>query len=419
MGIINLPKISDKQAVYILLHNKAAILDENLRAQIDRMPSENASLDKACAKYLVSIYGEMTVPSVNLARLALLECAEHFHITLGEIDSSMQKAMIRSAKEYLRGPLRAALNGIQRQYLHSDNDPADEDMSPPMPFPDCRDFYQLWNTTLSDIYNFWLVRYSPVYSKSTQGLMKAAWNYLRPLWGREVRSIKIAEVQELLRPLTPSMQKATKRMYAKLEHLAFGMDIIEREGAVFLQVEKETPHPRTTLSMADLEELYRHTGEWFVDVTLVLCYTGFRAGELIRIKKSDVNVSLSEITGGIKSRYGVHRIIPIHPKIMPIIQRWMDSEPGEWLIGKENGHPFVLCDIEHAVAMATAAYCSQTHIPHECRHTFYSNLQRSGETSAACAARLMGHNPYGLPVDIGVYSHPSPDQLKKAIHSLP
>ena len=415
----NPSKISDMQAVYTLLHNKVAILDDSLRAQIDSIPSENASLDTAGAKYLVSIYSQVTFPSVNLTRLALLECADYFQILPSEIDSSTQNILIRNAREYLRGTLRAALNGIRKQCCHFNILSVEAEMNPPMPLPDCMDYYQLWNSTLSDIYDFWLVRYSTIYAKSTQGLLKAAWKNLRPLKDREIRSITIAEVQNLLRPLTPSMQKATRRLYAKLEHLAFGMDITDREYSVFLQVEKETPHPRTPLSQADIDELYLHKGEWFVDITLVLCYTGFRSGELIRIKKTDVNFSLMEITGGIKSRYGVHRIIPIHPKILPIIRSWMESEPGEWLFGRENGHQFILGDIEHAVAMATAAYCSQAHIPHECRHTFYSNLQRSGEVSAACAARLMGHNPYGLPVDIGVYSHPSPDHLKKAIHSLP
>ena len=88
------------------------------------------------------------------------------------------------------------------------------------------------------------------------------------------------------------------------------------------------------------------------------------------------------------------------------------------LIAHEDGSPFSNRDVEHAVKMATAAYCSQSHIPHECRHTFYTNLQRNGENSAACVARLAGHNPYPLPVDVRVYAHPTPDQLRVAINSL-
>lgn len=109
--------------------------------------------------------------------------------------------------------------------------------------------------------------------------------------------------------------------------------------AHLLECEDIIHQERTPLGDSDIDSLWQHQGEWYVDITLVLYYTGFRAGELAKLKKTGVDLHRMEITGGSKTQFGVHRVIPIHRKIEPIIRKWMSEEPGVYLIPQESGKP--------------------------------------------------------------------------------
>lgn len=281
-----------------------------------------------------------------------------------------------------------------------------------------KNLYDLWDATLSDIHKIWLQQCAPMLSDNSNHKFNTGWNVLKPLWNRTFRSIRMSEIQELLLRIPATTQRSTKELFIKLEKIAYSLDIIDKCRAHMLQRDEIILQPRIPLSEDDIANLWAHHGEWYVDITLVLYYTGFRANELAKLKKADVNLQRLEITGGSKTQFGVNRIIPIHFKIEPIIRKWLSEEPGQYLIPQESGERFSNRNIEHAVKMATAAYCSLPHIPHECRHTFYTTLQRNKKISDACVARLAGHNPKPLSVDVRVYSRPTPEQLRAAISTL-
>ena len=46
----------------------------------------------------------------------------------------------------------------------------------------------------------------------------------------------------------------------------------------------------------------------------------FRIGELLELKNKDINLINKTITGGIKTEAGKNHLIPIHPKILPLIE---------------------------------------------------------------------------------------------------
>lgn len=58
---------------------------------------------------------------------------------------------------------------------------------------------------------------------------------------------------------------------------------------------------------------------------LVGCYSGFRPGELIRLKISDIDINNGYIKGGIKTANGKNRIVPIHPLINDIIIKYYNE----------------------------------------------------------------------------------------------
>lgn len=416
---------TDGHAVWLVNHIREIVSVQELRDRVDNITGEHLLIETLAAKHLVSIYGKHTNGSVNISRKSVLLLEPYFKMPLSEVSPDVLDELVREAPDWVRPTLRCSVRAIRA--LDVEFSPQQQACTDPAPEQDVRPMddpnntalpYSLWQSTLSDIHDIWLRDFAASLSQATLQSLNTGWNVLRPFWSQCFREITIDKIQEVLLRASPGVQESAKKIFKKLEDTAYSLDIIDRRRTSMLYTDEVVLKPRIPLTDDDIENLKHHQGEWYVDITLVLYYTGFRAGEFAKLKKRDVNMELLEITGGSKSQYGVNRIIPIHPNIEPIIRRWMQDEPGEYLFAQENGNPFSNRDIEHAVKMATAAYCSQPHIPHECRHTFYTNLHRSGGNSAACVARLAGHNPFPLPVDIRVYANPTPDQLHEAINSL-
>ena len=219
-----------------------------------------------------------------------------------------------------------------------------------------KNLYDLWDATLSDIHKIWLQQCAPMLSDNSNHKLNTGWNVLKPLWNRTFRSIRMSEIQELLLRIPATTQRSTKELFIKLEKIAYSLDIIDKCRAHMLQRDEIILQPRIPLSEDDIANLWAHHGEWYVDITLVLYYTGFRANELANLKKADVNLQRLEITGGSKTQFGVNRIIPIHFKIEPIIRKWLSEEPGQYLIPQESGERFSNRNIEHAVKMQMAVF---------------------------------------------------------------
>ena len=58
-----------------------------------------------------------------------------------------------------------------------------------------------------------------------------------------------------------------------------------------------------------------------VDIVLIQCYTGFRPRELCNIKLTDVDLKSKNITGGMKTKAGIDRTIPVHDAILGLVER--------------------------------------------------------------------------------------------------
>ena len=59
----------------------------------------------------------------------------------------------------------------------------------------------------------------------------------------------------------------------------------------------------------------------YVDVLLIQCYSGWRPQELGLIKLENVDLENNLFQGGMKTKAGMDRIVPIHPKIRHLVER--------------------------------------------------------------------------------------------------
>lgn len=59
----------------------------------------------------------------------------------------------------------------------------------------------------------------------------------------------------------------------------------------------------------------------FANLVLFVIYSGFRPTELTLIKNENVHLKEGNIVGGMKTKAGTDRGVPIHPKIREIVEK--------------------------------------------------------------------------------------------------
>jgi integrase len=268
--------------------------------------------------------------------------------------------------------------------------------------------------TLVMLYNRWLKVKAPKLSDSNRSSLKSAFNHLAKYYGMKYRSIKSFHMQDAIDSCGKgySTQAAIKNLWGHLDRFAFELNIIER---MYSQLTTAPPIPDTNRQPFTLEEidtLWKDSKDEWTQTVLIFLYTGFRLNELLIMKKEQVDLKEWTFTGGIKTRNGKDRIVPIHERIRPFVQSRMQTN--STYIFELDGKK--VTQTKYYEQWKTVMERSGIdHTPHECRHTFETLLDNAGG-NRKCIDLLMGHKSK----DTGnrVYNHKTLDQLRETIALL-
>ena len=162
----------------------------------------------------------------------------------------------------------------------------------------------------------------------------------------------------------------------------------------------------------EVARLWSVQHEPWVDSVLVFLYSGWRISELLGLKRSDVDLSAGIMRGGVKTKSGKNRVVPIHSKIADMLKRRYD-EGHEYLFSL-NGKK-VSSSQYYLLWNQIMESHNMSHTPHECRHTFRSRLDSAGANRVAIN-KIMGHS--GADTGERVYSHKTLEELKAAIEMI-
>lgn len=268
--------------------------------------------------------------------------------------------------------------------------------------------------TLAVLFQRWSVMKLPKLSKGSQNSLKSAFKHCSKYYGMKYRALRSYQMQDTIDNCGHgySTQGAIKALWGHLDRFAFECDIIEK---MYSQLTTAAPIPetsRTPFTEKQIEALWGVSDQEWVNTVLIFLYTGFRLTELLTMKKEQVNLKDMTFTGGIKTRNGKDRVVPIHPKIQPFVKDLMKSD-SDWLFsyqGKKISQTQYYEFWKNAMNMIDA-----DKTPHEARHTFETLLDNAGG-NRKCIDMLMGHKSK----DVGnrVYNHKTIKQLKETIELL-
>lgn len=260
-------------------------------------------------------------------------------------------------------------------------------------------------------------------NKSTIDSYNASWNNLEHLYHRKVADIRTGEFQAIIDNLDASYSKLhqIKVLCTQLESYAMQNDIINKNYASYIVLPKnDTP---TKEAFSDLEvkkiEEAAAVGVPYADLILILIYTGWRISEFLELTPFAYDPLEQTLRGGLKTDAGKNRLVPIHPKIQPYVDKWVKKNgPTIFCRKKENGEliPFTANYFRKSCFYPTLEKIGVRQLtPHATRHTFITMEHRAG-ADRLTVKRIVGHASGD--VTDKIYTHVEIQQLREAVEKL-
>jgi integrase len=289
--------------------------------------------------------------------------------------------------------------------------------------------------TFAEVYERWSEKKFEEISPSNINGYKASYKMCEAIYDMKFADIKLSHLQGVVDASGknyPALKKL-KILFNQLFDYAVANEIITKDRHIveYLNIgkeEKSTKHYRFT--DAEIDALWRWAdGNEYVQVILMLIYSGVRPGELFNVKRTSVDLGKRYFTIEKGKNANASRKVPIHERTVPFFQHWMDKER-EYLITNISGGKFqfdtnhvsytdpywtpVLRDI--GILQYTNANGEITeHLPDDTRHTF-TTMWKEKRLDEAMRRKIQGHSGKGIG-EI-VYTHFELEKLREELNRL-
>ena len=289
--------------------------------------------------------------------------------------------------------------------------------------------------TFAEVYDKWAAKKFEEVSDSNVNGYKASFKMCEAIHDMKFADLKLAHLQGVVDNSGknhPSLKKL-KILFNQLFDYAVMHEVIPKDRHIveYLDIgkgEQSTKHYRFT--GAEIDTLWRWAdGNEYVQVILMLIYSGVRPGELFNTKSSSVDLEEKFFTIEKGKTVNAARKVPIHDKTLPFFEHWM-SKGNEYLITNLSGGKFqfdtnhsayvdsfwspILKDIgilEYTNAKGETA----EHLPDDTRHTF-TTMWKEKKLDEAMRRKIQGHSGKGIG-EI-VYTHFELEKLKEELNKL-
>ena len=297
---------------------------------------------------------------------------------------------------------------------------------------------EYYNYTVADLYALWSKDHFKDLTPKGIEQYESAYKKLEPLYNQKFRTLRIADMQPILDDLesqkkSESTRNKVRQLLSQLYKRAMADHIVTQNDAMYLKVRSDekvlgTKKQRPIFSDSHIATLKANDNDESVKMILIMIYSGMRIGELMTLRKDNVNLDVGYMIGGEKTEAGIDRLIPIHPAIAAYVQYFYDRAAGELLVSGYHGNKdaknfrnrafyptLIRLGINRAPtgdptkdAQIEAARLK----PHAARRTFATMAVRSG-IKPEHLQKIIGHTKYETTLKF--YAQMSPDDLIKSM----
>lgn len=266
--------------------------------------------------------------------------------------------------------------------------------------------------TLRQLFNEWLPIHSQSISDSAVKSYYIAFKHISNIADMPITNIHFQNLQNIInsmhvKGLSYSSCKKVRTLLNQLFNYAIIKDYPITNYAQHLNLGTNIPTiRRKVFTRQQINKL------WSIDTSyshmiLILLYTGLRIGELLNLRKQDIYKRSSYfIVKHAKTKAGEGRIIPLHHRIMPLIEKlYTNTDDYLFTISYTTFH-------KHFKNIMKQLNCK--HTIHDTRHTFASLLDSVASPNALRS--LLGHKQGDITTR--VYTHKTIRELRKTIELL-
>ena len=249
----------------------------------------------------------------------------------------------------LRNPFRAMVTVGKTQ----DGKPICKPLKPESYFPTYNDAYAALveynknpydlepSITVKELYDKWSEEYFKTLKAegSVRGV-ESAWAYCSAVYGMRVMDVRARHIKGCMEEGTAtvrgkeqhpsaSMKNKIKSLFNLMLDYALEYELVDRNYSRTFNLTEETIKEIQTVkqehipfSEDEMRRLWAHVDDKrFVDVMLIQCYSGWRPQELGLLELENVDLENWTFQGGMKTDAGMDRVVPIHSKIRPLVER--------------------------------------------------------------------------------------------------
>ena len=268
--------------------------------------------------------------------------------------------------------------------------------------------------TFAEVYELFLDRRKNApggLSKSSASGYTAAYKHSASLHERPFCQIKAMHLQKLLDGMSADYSKATlelvKNLWLLMWNYAEENEIVDKNLAKFVRINKEeTDEHSVPLTQSELNMLWQNAERSECALVLIMCYSGFRVSAYQTLT---INLEKRYFQGGVKTSAGRNRVVPIHSRIVPLVERLLAEK---LLFGQSS------TKIRSAfkIGLQLAGVELGNHTPHDARATLATELERA-HVRDLHIKRILGHSTGDITKD--VYTSVDVEELRQSIELIP
>lgn len=278
--------------------------------------------------------------------------------------------------------------------------------------------------TFEKVFAAWSAEHFPKVSASNIRGYQASYTLCNSLYSMPfifIRKQHLQQVVDTCEKNYPSLKKL-KILFALLYKYALENDICNKDYSQYVDIHQyryQNPNAlkRQPFNSKERLRLWKCAAhDEYASIVLMLIYSGCRIGELLNLKKEQVNLKESwfDIISS-KTDAGVRRV-PIAKRILPFFRYWMDKGSGSFLLSTPEGKHLTYPNYYACYWKPLMQKLDMTeHRPHDTRHTCITLLTAVG-IDDKIIKRIVGHK--GSSVTESVYTHFDIAQLSNAINQI-
>ena len=256
---------------------------------------------------------------------------------------------------------------------------------------------------------------SKSYSNSSRALSNAAFQNCASLHDRIFGDLKYDDLQGVLDncPLSVSSISAMKMVVKGMYDYAIKRDMAEKDYSAHLIIKKQNDVEHgVPFTENDIRLLWDHKKDYVPEMLLIMCYSGFR---ILEYTDMEVNLEEGYFCGGVKTKSGKNRIVPIHSGILPLVKHRLETYGGFFKGSGSNQNKTGMFR-KHMDDTLRDYGILVRHTPHDTRHTFSALCERY-QVAENDRKRMLGH---ALPdITNSVYGHRTVEDLREQIEKIP